>query len=149
MNNEYSLDLNSIINSHESWALNKQLATKLSLVPHSTVESFFKSLSHDDLIFLGNGVNNSHHDDHAAAELFLMTLLLMVGEGLSIDSDEELEQNYNTLITFITLESLSRSGLVELKRENMSFGADMAGADLVKATDAGVNLIAQLLNDKE
>ena len=145
MNEEFTLDLNAIINSHSSWALNKQLATKLSLVPNFSVGSFFQSLEDSDIEFLSKEVSTTSFDDHAAAELFLMLVLLMTAEGLDISDDEKLNQKFDILLMFISLESLHRKNLVKLSHDVMSFGDDMNNENLVEATEDGMYLMAELL----
>jgi hypothetical protein len=149
MSETYNLNLNAIINSHSAWALNKQLATKLSIAGNFTVESFFNTLSDDDLKFLADAIANTDYNDHAAAELFLMMMLLSMGEGLDIEDDDSLNKRFDALLAFITLESLARKGLVELRRENMSFGDDMAQEDLVKISDEGLKFVSDVLNDED
>lgn len=144
-NNMFGINLERVINSHESWAINKVLATKLSLHPHFTVGEFFQSIADDDLEFLSKAITETNFEDHASAELFLMMILLCMAEGLEISDDESLEARFDMLTMFVTLESLRRKGMVEIKYENMSFGDDMNHVDLVRATPEGVNLVAQLL----
>lgn len=149
MNNDYTLDLNAIINSHSSWALNKQLATKLSLVPNFSVGSFFSSLDDTDIVFLSKEVSETNYEDNAAAELFLMLVLLMTAEGLDISDDEKLTEKFEILLMFISLESLHRKNLVKLNHEHMTFGDDMNHTTLVEATDDGMRLMAELLKQDQ
>ncbi len=149
MTNDYTLDLNSIINSHSSWALNKQLATKLSLVPNFSVGSFFSSLDDNDIVFLSKEVSETNYEDNAAAELFLMLVLLMTAEGLDISDDEKLTEKFEILLMFISLESLHRKNLVKLNHENMTFDDDMDHTTLVEATDDGMYLMAELLKQDQ
>jgi len=143
--NMFGINLERVINSHTAWAINKGLATKLSLHPHFTIGEFFQSMSDDDVEFLGKAIAETDMEDHASAELFLMMVLLSMAEGLEVADDESLQARFDMLLTFVTLESLRRKGMVEIKYENMSFGDDMAQADLVKATPEGMSLVAQLL----
>lgn len=145
--NMMGIDLERIINSHTAWPINKVIATKLSLHPHFTVGEYFQALADDDLEFLGKSLSETNFEDHAAAELFLMMMLLCMAEGLDVSDDDSLNVRFDMLTMFITFESLRRKGMVEIKYENMSFGDDMGYADLVRATPAGVNLVAQLLAD--
>ena len=144
----YGINLERVINSHEAWAINKVLATKLSVHPHFTIGEFFQSMSDDDVEFLGKNLAETNFEDHASAELFLMMMLLSIAEGLSIGDDDHLEERFDMLTSFITIESLRRKGMVEIKYENMSFGEDLAKADLVRATPAGISMVAQALKDE-
>lgn len=143
--NMFGINLERVINSHESWAINKVLATKLSLHPHFTVGEFFQSIADDDLEFLSKAIAETNFEDHASAELFLMMILLCMAEGLEIADDEKLEARFDLLTMFVTVESLRRKGMVEIKYENMSFGEDMANENFVRATPEGVNFVAQML----
>ena len=143
--NMFGINLERVINSHESWAINKVLATKLSLHPHFTVGEFFQSIADDDLEFLSKAIAETNFEDHASAELFLMMILLCMAEGLEIADDEKLEARFDLLTMFVTVESLRRKGMVEIKYENMSFDEDMANENFVRATPEGVNFVAQML----
>lgn len=143
--NMFGINLERVINSHESWAINKVLATKLSLHPHFTVGEFFQSIADDDLEFLSKAIAETNFEDHASAELFLMMILLCMAEGLEIADDEKLEARFDLLTMFVTVESLRRKGMVEIKYENISFGEDMANENFVRATPEGVNFVAQML----
>lgn len=146
MSENFAVNLERVINSHGAWQLNKQLATKLSLQPHFSVGDFFKSLSVDDVNFLSIQSNLVDTDDQAAAEMFLMTVLLCMAEGLDFE-DETAQERFDTLILFIAAESLHRKGLAEVRHDNMSFGDDMKHTELVRATDAGMELMAGLLGE--
>ena len=143
--NMFGINLERVINSHESWAINKVLATKLSLHPHFTVGEFFQSIADDDLEFLSKAIAETNFEDHASAELFLMMILLCMAEGLEIADDEKLEARFDLLTMFVTVESLRRKGMVEIKYEIISFGEDMANENFVRATPEGVNFVAQML----
>ena len=54
--NMFGINLERVINSHTAWAINKGLATKLSLHPHFTIGEFFQSMSDDDVEFLGKAI---------------------------------------------------------------------------------------------
>lgn len=143
----YGINLERVINSHSAWSLNKLLATKLSIHPHFTVGEFFKSMSNEDIDFLSKQIAETTYEDDAAAELFLMMMLLCIAEG--VDNDEEsMDSRFDALIMFVTCESLARKGLAEVMHENMSFGDDMKHANLARATDAGMDFMAGVLGDE-
>ena len=142
----YGINLERVINRHSAWSLNKLLATKLSIHPHFTVGEFFKSMSDDDVQFLSKQIAETNYEDDAAAELFLMMMLLCIAEGLD-NVGETMDSRFDALIMFVTCESLARKGLAEVMHKNMSFGDDMKHTELVRATDAGMELMAGLLGE--
>ena len=144
MSEQFTVNLERVINSYGAWDLNKQLATKLSLQPNFAVGDFFKSLSDEDIDFLSAQANNSDTDEHAAAEMFLMTVLLCMAEGVDF-GDDVAEVRFNIMIYFIAAESLHRKKLAILNHENMSFGDDMQHAELLRATPTGMSVIADVL----
>ena len=146
MSENFVVNLERVINSYGAWDLNKQLATKLSLQPNFAVGDFFKSLSNEDVDFLSVQANNVDTDEYSAAEMFLMTVLLCMAEGVDF-GDDVAEDRFNTMIYFIAAESLHRKELAIVNHENMSFGDDMKHAELLRATPTGMSVIANLLKD--
>ena len=145
----FNLNLNEIINCHTAWPINKQLATKLVLQGTFRLHTFFDTLNDLEMDALVHSIDRINNDDHVMSELFLMTLMLSVAEGLDIDGDNdvELQQRFNSLISLIALESLHRRGLVEVQRENMSLGQDSGDLPIAKPTDAGRVLFKKLQDD--
>jgi hypothetical protein len=141
----FGIDMQAIINSHTAWPLNKQLATKLSVFPHFSIGEFFKSMSDEDVNFLSTAINETTMEDHAASEMFLMTMLLSLAEGLGLEDDNDLVRRYECFIVLVVCEAMARKGLAEIKHDNMSLGEDMKMADLVKATPTGMAVVAELL----
>jgi len=144
---DLNLDLSSIINSRTSWAINKLIATKSSIQPFFSLDSFFSSLSDEDIEFLTKETANTNMEDHAASELFLMSLLLAKAEGLATPNDDILVQRFESLVLLISLESMYRKGFVDLVRANMSLGEDAAQLMLAKTTDKGLAFFEQALGE--
>jgi hypothetical protein len=90
-----------------------------------------------DLIFLLNLVDqcNDAPADPATGALISLTMILVQAEGLELDSPEQLNSQVNQLGLFLTIESLSRKGLVDVEHGNISFGDDAGSTPFVRTKE--------------
>lgn len=140
------IDLQRIVVDQLAWPLNRQLATKLSMVPNFKVGDFLKSITDEELNVLVEDITEMPLSDHTAAELYLMVILLSVAEGLEV-TDEVLDVRFESVVTLISFESLKRKGVVNIDYDLMSldFGDTM---DFVKATNIGLEVVKEVLDDE-
>lgn len=136
------IDLTAVINSKSAWDINKSLATKIAYNTYFTPGDFYKQLSDDDSIFLYEKCMVHETDEDVAAELFLMTMLLCMAEGVHDNGDDALlEYWYQTTVALITFNHLHRAALIELMYDKISYGEECRSVDIVKATEEGAKII--------
>ena len=114
-------------------AVTRVLAAKMIVNPYYTVKDFLLSLSDGDLNHLLEIADDE--DDTPTkhySELVLITEMLSKAEGVYTQNVEELTVRVNSFLAFLAIEGLARKGIVEVYRDNMSFGEDMAKALIVK-----------------
>ena len=130
---EMTLNYTEIVARPDMLAVTKGLAAKMAINPYTTVKDFLLSLSTGDLEHLLKiSENTEDTKDSHFSELVLITEMLSKAEGLDTQNIEELTVRVNSFLTFLAIEGLARKGLVEVYRENMSFGKDMAEALIVR-----------------
>ena len=130
---EMTLNYTEIVARPDMLAVTKGLAAKMAINPYTTVKDFLLSLSTGDLEHLLKiSENIEDTKDSHFSELVLITEMLSKAEGLDTQDIEELTVRVNSFLTFLAIEGLARKGLVEVYRENMSFGKDMAKALIVR-----------------
>lgn len=99
--------------------------------PYITPGEWLKSLSDSTISELLN-ISETQDENEHAAELMLLTEMLVQGEGLSSDSEDAMIKNLNLFVSLLAIEGLARKGLVKVYRENMSFGEDMGKKIIVE-----------------
>jgi hypothetical protein len=81
----------------------------------------------DHLLLLCDAAKDTD-TDAATATLVALTMVLVQGEGLDVADGAELTAQMNQLVMFLTLESLGRKGLVDVKYNNISFDPEAGDA---------------------
>ena len=97
------------------------------------VQSFLEGISDEDLEKLLQAAREP--DEFHYMEVGLLAEMLARAEGVVSDDDEELSMRVSQMVVFLTAESLARSGLLQLRRENISFGDDVGDLPFAKAVD--------------
>lgn len=124
----YTVNLNNVIKDTSILAITRLLAHNLLNNPYFTLKDFLTSITDDDLAIL-----NQKAEDTELEDIMLITLMLIQGEGLEFnENDEKLRNNIGQMIMFLTIETLARKGLVKAYRENMSFGDDVGDRIIVE-----------------
>lgn len=137
----YKIAYDKIVNDTTMLPTTRLLASKLQNNPYLTVKDFLEGLSDEEVFTLleiaDEMVTNFEACDHGK-DLVLIGEMLVRAEGLISANDEEVAQRTNSLCSFIACEGLARRGLVQIFRQNMSFGEEMLDKTIVKAIP-GIN----------
>lgn len=128
----HTINYAGILNDPKMSAITKLTATKIMKNPYMTLRDFFQGLSNSDITVLEllAGLATEQDDIEAQCDLFMMTEMLSRAEGVESDDIEVLTGNLNYFLVLITIVSLNRKGVVDIKWENMSFGEDMRDKEL-------------------
>lgn len=133
MNDFFTVNLDRVISRKDIWGVTGSTAIKIKNGLIATVEDFLRLMTDDEMEFFMNEFNKYLKDDKllidsefALQNITLLVIMLSTAEGLPPSSYEEIETYARQLPGFITLESLSRKGLVILKYENVSFDEEYA-----------------------
>lgn len=131
---EMSINYAEVTKSKDLLAVTRLLAADLLARPYMPLGDYMKSISDNDLQQL---LEISEDDENPRYEdLILMSEMLAAAEGLPGTFDlEEVQERISKFVSFIVIESLARKGLVEVFRENFSFGEDMGNKIVVKRKD--------------
>ena len=132
--------LDRVIGDRSMMPATRLLAVDIKQCPYMSVGDFFKNLPDDQLRDLLDVSENE--DDPRFSELILIAEMLAQAEGVDgqeqhTDVTDLVHQRVSQLVIFITLESLYRKKLIKLRRENMSFGEDMADKPIAGRIDDG------------
>lgn len=129
----YVVNYKEVSNNNDMLAVTRMLATRMQKSPYITVKDFLSTLSDGDLEQLLEIAEEEDYEQSTHySELLLITEMLSRGEGLITRDVEHMTQNLNSFVAFLAIEGLARKGLVEVYRENMSFGEDMAKKIIVR-----------------
>lgn len=132
----YTVNIDRVIADKSMLSVTRMLAVDLQQHPYLSVGDFLKGLSDGDLDTLLQ-VCDDEESPHFP-ELIVISSMLAQAEGIADEAIDEkefikvLQKRIGALIGFIAIESLYRRGLVELYRENFSFGEDMQDKLIVK-----------------
>ena len=132
----YTVNLDKVVADKSMLSVTRMLAMDLQQHPYLSVGEFLKNISDGDLDTLLQ-VSEDEDNPHFP-ELIIITSLLAHAEGIldeAVDDSifvEVLRERIGALIGFIAIESLYRRGLVDIYRENFSFGEDMRDKMIVK-----------------
>ena len=131
---EMTINYAEVTKSKDLLAVTRLLAADLIARPYMSVGDYMKSISDSDLAQL---IEISEDDENPRYEdLILISEMLAAAEGLPGTFDlEDVQKRIATLISFLVIESLARKNLVDVYRENFSFGEDMGGKIVVKKKD--------------
>lgn len=123
--NEYHVNLQLIAETTSLPATIRLLALDLSKNPYLSLGDFFKNASDASVQEMLDLVNSIEEDEDAMQNLALLTMMLMMGEGLVVDNDEQIREAINAMLMIVCGVSLERKGMVKVFYENLSFGEDM------------------------
>lgn len=128
---EMAINYAEVTKSKDLLAVTRLLAADLIARPYMSVGDYMKSISDSDLAQL---IEISEDDENPRYEdLILISEMLAAAEGLPGTFDlEDVQKRIATLISFLVIESLARKNLVDVYRENFSFGEDMGTKIVVK-----------------
>lgn len=128
---EMTINYAEVTKSKDLLAVTRLLAADLIARPYMSVGDYMKSISDSDLAQL---IEISEDDENPRYEdLILISEMLAAAEGLPGTFDlEDVQKRIATLISFLVIESLARKNLVDVYRENFSFGEDMGTKIVVK-----------------
>lgn len=118
----FQINFANVLSTKNFMAMTRMLAADLMSTPYMSVGDFMAKLSDEELRTLSE--ISEDEENPRMEELILMCEMLAVAEGLECANLDLLHERINQFCIFIALESLSRHGLVKLRRENMSFGED-------------------------
>lgn len=124
----FSINLEKVVKTKDYLGATRLLASHFLNNQYMSVEDFLSDISDSDLRCFVDMI-----EDGDIEQFILISEMLAIGEGLDVaDSDETIMQRTNTLIGFVTVESLARKKLVKVYRENMSFGDDFLNKVIVE-----------------
>lgn len=131
---EMMINYSEVTKSKDLLAVTRLLAADLLARPYMSVGDYMKSISDADLAKL---IEISEDDENPRYEdLILISEMLAAAEGLPGNFDlNAVQKRIAALISFLVIESLARKGLVDVYRENFSFGDDMGNKIVVKKKD--------------
>lgn len=129
------VNLEKIAGDRQFYSITRMTAHQLLKTPYMTLKDFFEGLSNNDVTVLLFMADEVERNDDYLKDLLVLSEMLARAEGADPMNLDDSTNNLNYFCGFITAESLYRKGLVEIFRENMSFGADSADKIVVKPRD--------------
>jgi hypothetical protein len=131
---EFHLKYDNIIKEKSFLSITRMLAADMTKNPYMTVGDFFKNTSDSDIQHLIKIIDiGDRHENFG--DLMLISIMLASAEGCEGSNLEEYTTHLNLFANFVVIESLSRKGLVKVRRENMSFGDDLRNAIIAEKLD--------------
>lgn len=116
----YSLNYDLILKQKDLMSVTKLLVHRMMENPYIVVGEYISELSDMDLALLQDCVEAEDYKD-----IILMSEMLATAEGCAQAADfAEFNERTNSLVSFLTLESLGRKGLVKVHHQNLSFHPD-------------------------
>ena len=126
-------DMQMISVSEKLLPVTRSVAKMLMRNPYTSLGSFFKKLSDDNLEALSEIIEEGNSEFNEGMEdIVLMTEMLSRAEGVPSQSVEEITENVNYFSACITCVSLERKGFVRVYYDNMSFGTEQGDKILVE-----------------
>lgn len=131
---QYSINYARVANEKGLLSITRLLATSMTINPYMSVGDFLKNMSDHDLQTLIDIMD--HGEDHDNFEdIMLLSGMLSAAEGIPCKTIDDYHKCMNMFMTFLAVESLYRKNLIKIFRENMSFGDDMAHANVAQKLD--------------
>lgn len=128
---EFPLVLNyTKISQSDYLPLVRLMAVDMMNKPYESLKNFFTRLSSNDLNELMSLIERDN--ERAMENVLLMTEMLVQAEGLFSESFDQLCDHCDRMVTYLTIVSLHRKGLVDVCYENMSFGEEFLDKPVVK-----------------
>jgi hypothetical protein len=125
--------MEKIIESDKLLPVTKSVAKMLMRNPYTSLGSFFKKLSDENLDVLSEIIEEGDSEFNERMEdIVLMTEMLSRAEGVPSQCIDDITENVNYFGACITCVSLARKGLVRVYYDNMSFGTDQGDKVLVE-----------------
>ena len=134
-NQMYGLNLKKISEYPDFCAVTRMTAQKLMKQPYMTLGDFFKGLTNNDMTSLLFMVEMAPNDPKMLDDMLCLCEMLAHAEGAPSTSIDESTLNVNYFGVLVTVESLSRKGLVTVFHENMSFGSELGDKPVAIAKD--------------
>ena len=125
------VDYKKVAGNKSFLAVTRMLANQAMANPYITLQQFFTDLSDGDLDTLLEVADEEDNSFHFQ-EIILMTEMLSRCEGLVTKDAAQLTDRVNAFMMLLACEGLYRKGMVDVIRENYSFGDDMGDAIVVK-----------------
>lgn len=124
----YYLNLTEVATTRRFSAHTRSLAKKLMKDPYMIPGDYFRFLYKDQYEFIKeicdeDETNDSMYIQHLD-ELIVIVLMLMYGEGISPETEDEIDQALGVFKMLIAGIGLEKKGLVEIRYDNISFGED-------------------------
>lgn len=124
----FNINLEKVVKTKDYLGTTRLLASHFLNNQYMSVADFLTEISDSDLKSFMHMI-----DEEDIEQFILISEMLAIGEGLDLsDSDDTIMKRTNTLIGFMTVESLARKNLVKIHRENMSFGDDFLDKVIVE-----------------
>ncbi len=130
-----SINLKKIASDSQFCSITRMTAAQLLKTPYLTLKDFFEGLSNNDITVLLFMADEVERNNDYLKDLLVLAEMLARAEGADPMNLQDSTNNLNYLCGFIVAESLYRKGLVQIFRENMSFGDDAADKIVVKPVD--------------
>lgn len=122
----YTINYEKIVSDTNRLSVTRLLASTLTNNPYLQVSQFFKNINDTDLQLLMDVADGEEEND-MFGDLILIAEMLACAEGLPGSEDiDDYQMRVKQLIAMLALESLYRNDLIELFRENMSFGEELS-----------------------
>ena len=125
---DWYINLKAVMHDTDFLPSTRLLAALLKENPYMTVGQYFNITPDSDVFTLSDRVDRD--DLH---ELLLLAEMLSAAEGCKSEDIEDVTDHVNTFCGFVVCESLSRKGLADVMRENMSFDKQYGGLKIVRA----------------
>jgi len=133
---EYPFEINyaNVIRADDLLECTRDLARTLKHNPYLSFGDYMNEMPTavlDELLEIADSEHNDHFD-----ELVLLSEMLSRAEGLDASqTDEESVFRLNIFMSILAIEGLARKGLIQVYRENYSFGEDMLNKMVAKRLD--------------
>lgn len=120
---DYTVVFKNVMEDEKSHPVVRALACDMMKQPYLRVGEWLGRASDDTMQILSDLVEDVENPVMVESML-LMGMMFSQAEGVYTVEEDDVMRATNMMTVFITLENLYRKGLIELTRENMSFGED-------------------------
>jgi len=132
----YSINYEELLKQNTIMSITKLLAFNMMTNSYVVVGDYIRNLSNADLNSLMALMDEIEKEEPDYEDLILIAEMLATGEGCPpSDSVEDFKFRMEQLVMFLTIESLSRKGLVKVHHNNMSFHEDCMDKIIVEKLD--------------
>ena len=143
---EYRVNLDQVIQKGDHYIVAQDVAVLVKMNGLMSVGSILKSIPDDHLQEMIDFIEETYQEEPIGQtcheELMILSLIMVQAEGSTIPMDKNFAaQSMHQTMTFLMMESLCRKGLIELKRENLSFDEAAGSRIIAKATKFGRDFV--------